>query len=109
MEKLNERKPKKRSFHELTSLGTNWVLNEKVKIETITKARLTMRGDQEEATDHIIIIIQNYIQLFKLKDSKVSIFSQLKPNLLRFTQPKTQLSRSPSVDGGPSGVWKTNN
>ena len=36
------------------NLGINWVLTEKVKDDkTITKARLTIRGDQEEATDQI--------------------------------------------------------
>ena len=37
-----------------TTLGTNWVLTEKVKNDKIIiKARLTIRGDQEEATDQI--------------------------------------------------------
>ena len=37
-----------------TTVGTNWVLTEKVKDgKTITKARLTIRGDQEEETELI--------------------------------------------------------
>ena len=36
------------------TLGTNWVLTEKIKDgKTITKARLTIRGDQEDETEQI--------------------------------------------------------